>query len=362
MKFSPVKWFRRTEKRSTEIDGYTNILLNAVESQADSDDSGLVRGVAAIETAAGLWRRAFASAAVEPATPRTQALTPEFLGWIGQELVLRGEGLAVIQVERGRLDLLPVGDFTVTGKASRRSWRYRCTVYGPSSTFTYQRAPSDQVIHCRWSYNAELPEFGASPWKRAHISSTLLGNMEKRLSEETGGIVGHLLPVPSDPAPSEVDGEEVDAYGELRNTLKTIKGKTALVETTSGGYGEGMNTAPRKDFQPVRLGANPPQSLRELREDVAHSILQACGIPLSLVSERGDGAARREAWRQFLHASVSPVARTVEAELSEKLETPVSLNFDRLFASDIASKARAAASLAKAGVEIDEALRMAGLE
>lgn len=46
---------KKTEKRSTEIDGYTNILLNAVESQADSDDSGLVRGVAALETAAGLW-------------------------------------------------------------------------------------------------------------------------------------------------------------------------------------------------------------------------------------------------------------------------------------------------------------------
>ena len=353
---------KKTEKRSTEIDGYTNILLNAVESQADSDDAGLVRGVAAIETAAGLWRRAFASASVEPATPLTRALTPEFLGWLAQELVLRGEGLAVIQVERGRLDLLPVGDFSVTGKASRQSWRYRCTVYGPSSTFTYQRAPAEQVIHCRWSYQAELPEFGASPWKRAHISSTLLGNLEKRLSEETGGIVGNLLPLPSDPAPAEVDGEEVDAYEGLRKTLKTLKGKTALVETTAGGYGEGVNTAPRKDYQPVRIGANPPQSLRELREDVSHSLLQSCGVPLGLVSERGDGASRRECWRQFLHSSVAPQARIIEHELSEKLDTAVSLSFDRLFASDITSRSRAAAQLAGAGVEVGEALRLAGLE
>ena len=347
---------KKTEKRSTSVDGYPTQLYQAVESQADFDDAGLVRGVAALEAASGLWRRAFASASVEPATPLTRALTPEFLGWLAQELVLRGEGLAVIQVERGRLDLLPVGDFTVTGKASRRSWRYRCTVYGPSSTFTYQRAPAGQVIHCRWSFQAELPEFGASPWKRAHISSTLLGNLEKRLSEEVAGVVGNLLPVPSDP------GEEVDAYEGLRKTLKTLKGKTALVETTSGGYGEGMNTAPRKDYQPVRLGADPPQSLRELREDVAHSLLQACGVPLSLVSERGDGAARREGWRQFLHSSVGPQARIIEHELSSKLETKISLNFDKLFASDIMGKARAAASLAKAGIEIDEALRMAGLE
>lgn len=68
-----------------------------------------------------------------------------------------------------------------------------------------------------------------------------------------------------------------------------------------------------------------------------------------------------EAWRQFLHASVAPQARIIEAELSEKLETEISLSFDRLFASDVMGKARAAASLAGAGVEIDEALRMAGL-
>ena len=286
--------FRKTEKRSTEIDGYTNILLNAVESQADSDDSGLVRAVAALETAAGLWRRAFASATVEPSTAVTRPLTPEWLGWIGQELVLRGEALAVLEVERGRLALLPVGDFTVTGKASRQSWRYRCTVYGPSSTFTYQRAAADQVIHCRWSFNAELPEFGTAPWKRASITSALLGNLEKRLSEETGGIVGHLLPVPSDPAPVEVDGEETDAYSALRQTLKTLRGKTALVETLAGGYGEGMQTAPRKDFQPVRLGADPPDSLRELREDVAHSLLQACGVPcrLSQSGETGQQGGR----------------------------------------------------------------------
>ena len=69
-----------------------------------------------------------------------------------------------------------------------------------------------------------------------------------------------------------------------------------------------------------------------------------------------------EAWRQCLHASVAPQARMVESELSEKLETEVSLPFDRLFASDVMSKPRAAASLAGVGVEIDEALRLAGLE
>ena len=37
---------------------------------------------------------------------------------------------------------------------------------------------------------------------------------------------------------------------------------------------------------------------------------------------RGVWTGQREAWRRFLHGSVSPVARLVEAELSAKLDTP----------------------------------------
>ena len=47
----------------------------------------------------------------------------------------------------------------------------------------------------------------------------------------------------------------------------------------------------------------------------------------------------------FLHSSLQPVSRIIESELSAKLESPISLSFRSLMASDLAGRARAFGSL-----------------
>ena len=77
---------------------------------------------------------------------------------------------------------------------------------------------------------------------------------------------------------------------------------------------------------------------------------------------RSDGTAPHEAWRQFLHASVAPVALTVSEELADKLDTPdLSLNHDRMMASDISGRARAFHSLVGGGTDVAQAAALAGL-
>ena len=97
-----------------------------------------------------------------------------------------------------------------------------------------------------------------------------------------------------------------------------------------------------------------------LRSDAALAVLAACGVPPELVQGRGDGTARREAWRQFLHGTLQGTADVVGAELAEKLETPVTLSFDRLFASDIQGRGRAYQSMTAGGMEPERAARLAG--
>ena len=92
--------------------------------------------------------------------------------------------------------------------------------------------------------------------------------------------------------------------------------------------GDGSQGAPKRDLVQNRVGANPPPVLAQLRSDAALSVLALCGVPTSLL-ERADGTALREAWRQFLHASVMPVSLSVASELSDKLDSNVSLSFDR---------------------------------
>ena len=74
-------------------------------------------------------------------------------------------------------------------------------------------------------------------------------------------------------------------------------------------------------------------------------VLAACGVPPSLASSDADGTGQRESWRRFLHGSLQPVARIIEGELSAKLESPVSLSFRSLMASDLAGRSRAYGSL-----------------
>ena len=141
-----------------------------------------------------------------------------------------------------------------------------------------------------------------------------------------------------------------------------MKGRTALVETTAAGYGEGRGAAPQSDWKPQRIGANPPDSLRLLRGDAEMCILGATGTPVELITARSDGTAVREAWRRYVHAFLAPVGQIVAAELADKLDTPgLALDFSSLFASDITGRARAFSSMVNGGMAIERAAALSGL-
>ena len=83
----------------------------------------------------------------------------------------------------------------------------------------------------------------------------------------------------------------------------------------------------------------------------------AVGSPL-----RRDGAAR-ESYRQFLHATIQPLAATIAEEAGAKLDTPApGMTFTALSAGDVAGRARSVQSMVGAGVPLPRALEIAGIE
>ena len=78
------------------------------------------------------------------------------------------------------------------------------------------------------------------------------------------------------------------------------------------------------------------------------------------MSDSTPGTGQREAFRRYA-ATLLGMSRVVESELSEKLETPIRLDFSGLLAGDIVGKSRAAGSLVKAGVAVERALSLVGL-
>lgn len=342
-------WKNRTEKRAAAAP-YTDAVIAAIQSAAGGE-AARAETVGALETAAGFYARALAAAIVNPAHP---AVTPALLSMCGRELIRRGEFVAAITMQGGRVDLIPAGAWDVSGgNANESSWVYRLDLFAPSGSVT-RTIPAAGVVHIRYAVDPIHTWRGLSPLAVARATGRLSAELERALGDEAAGAVGHLLPVPADGGESALEN--------LRAQLRALGGKTALVETTAAGWGDGRGAAPMGDWKPQRIGGNPPAAMVELRQAVYISTLSACGIPPALAALPADGSAQREAWRRFLHGGVAPLGRLIEAELSAKLETPIALKHDGLFASDLQGRARAFGSLVKAGMDGERAARLAGLD
>ena len=343
------------EKRESQP--FTDAVTAAIFAQASGDSLIDPSALGALEIAASAWARALASAEVKPKTLATAGVTPEFLSLTARTLIRRGEIVFSLGVKNGALELHPAGSHAVRGGPDPSSWVYRIDRFGPSGNVTLLR-PAKGVLHFRYSVDPARPWFGISPLGWSADTARLASALERRLGQEANMPVGGLLPVPVDGG----DGSKDDPLASLKSDLKSLQGNFALLETTSAGFGEGRAAAPQTDWQPRRLGADPPASLSALRSDAGVTVLSACGVPAVLFSEKGEGSGAREGWRRFLFGSVRPVAALIQQELREKLEVPdLELSFEGLFASDLAGRARAFGSMVQGGMELEKAAALSGL-
>lgn len=332
------------EAASSYTDSITSILL----AQA-SGNSTTAQAIGAAEVCAGQWGRAFMSAVPSGRSSVEAALTPAVLELIGRSLVRRGEAVFEIQVRRGRLVLRPAAHWDVLGGADPADWTYRLTFHGPDR-MEQRKVSSERVVHVRYAVDAAEPWRGLSPLAVQPETAGLAAMLEKRLRQEASGQVAKLIALPDTANTSSFE-----------TNLGGADGRTILVPSTAGGWTEGAPSAPARDWTPQRHGADPPEGLVMLRDRAAVTVLAACGVPVLLL-EKSDGTGLREAWRQFLFGTVSPVAKLVTRELADKLDTPgLGLTFDELRASDLAGRARAFQSMVGAGMDVSKAAALAGL-
>ena len=334
--------FNRPELRDQN---YTDAVAKGLLSQASGEvTAGLT---SAVEICAGWWGRAFSSAEVRPAGILADALKLH-LSTIGRRLVSAGEIVFALDFSGG-LTFLPASSVTVKGGPNPRSWVYELTLPGPSSTLTRKRVSAESILHITYSRSSSTPWQGVGPIEASRTTRQLLDNLERRLAQEAGGAVGQLIPVPN-----------VEASAKLQADLRKMTGQVTLVETTSAAWGAGQQGAPQADYQLRRLGADPPATLRELRRQAEESLLGSCGIPTSVLGA-ATATSSRESFRQFLHATISPVADDVAAQIGAQLGSEISFDFSKLQASDISGRARAFQSMVGGGMDVNKAAGLAGL-
>ena len=350
-----MRWpWQRPEVRETATD-YTSLVSQLIEAQA-SGTTQKASATAAMEAAAGLLSRAFASATVEAPDDIAEALSPRCLAQIGRDLVRIGESLHVIRMAGPRLLLVPCSTWYWEGDADPATWRCTATAYGPSGSSTW-RLPAASVIFAAWGAPVARPYHGLGPGSWASETTRLAGAAERSLADEAGGPVAGLLTVPEGHEAGSEDDD--DALASLRSDIAKAKGRALLIETTASGFGEGRASAPARDWDPKYLHPSPTESMVKLSEAAFGRVLAAAGCSPALFDD-SDGTAKREAMRQWHLGTVQPLARVLERELSDKFGVPVRLRFD-LYNVDLAGRAQAFQKLVAGGVAINEALVTAGL-
>lgn len=341
--------FRKTEVRAQ---GLTDTLVTALLSRAAGGSGADALQTGALEACSGLVGRAFAAAVVKADENIAGVLTPACLSLIGRSLIRKGELVLYIDVDdMGGVRLLPCASHDITGGAHVDNWIYRCQVAGPSRMKT-MRAASEGVIHLRYAVDPESPWRGVGPLQVAALAGRLSAELSNSLADESGGPIGHLLPVP-------VDGQD-ESVAELRSDLRKARGQVMLVQ--SGDWGNVSGAPTGAGWESRRIGPQPPAALVELQQQATNEVFAAVGLSPVLFAAQSAGNAAREAWRQALSFVIKPLGRLVEAELASKLSTPVKLDFGELAGSDLQVKSRAVSSLAGAGLDINRALRIAGLD
>ena len=197
-----------------------------------------------------------------------------------------------------------------------------------------------------------------SPLGSASCTAGALATLEQRLAEELSASVGSLLPVPQDGGADDAE----DPLKDLKQDLRGLRGRMAIVETVRAGWGEGASAGPARDLVPHRVGASPPQSIGALREQLRADVLEACGIPGGLVSTRSDGTGRREDYRRLAHGNLIPQSRIWATEISQKLNVPPPVfDLSAMYASDQVGRVAAFSKLVQSGVSIADASVQAGI-
>ena len=338
---------------------YTDQVITALLHSATGGGVRPALATAAVEAASALYAGAFSACAISGPSSITRSLSADWRAAVASSLIRSGQAVYIIGADPvSGFSLAPVGHWDVHGGPNPASWYYRCELAGPSGT-AWETHPAGSVLHLRWLVDPARPWSGVSPLQRAGDSGSLAAWIEKRLSEEASSPVGAFLPV-ARYDPSDMDDDADDPLALLRADIGNAKGQTLLVESQMSAA-DSPASAPRKDFQVARFGANPPRDLVELRSRVCVDVGAACGIPRSLIDAGASGQSQREGWRQFVSTSVDGLCRRIESQILDQLGVEVAIDSSPLGGRDLAARAAAFARITKGGLSVADARQAAGI-
>ena len=311
-------WARPLEVRES----YTNVIQAALyDAAVGSVGKPQLQETSTVLACCRLWSAAASSFAVTPDGPLT-AVLPE-IGWR-----LAQHGAYAARLDGGQLS---------TVDQFRRL---------PSGWYAVEWADGDRTVRAVVPPDAllvvELPG-GRAPWRSSGAEA--LAALDRALAVDARKPVGIAL------------GSGLEGALDIGAVTQT------LVAAWKESFRQGSVIV--SDGKPTAAHVGPSADLltgaANLRPDLVGSVFDSFGVPRSLFLASGVGS--KEALRIFTATTGSWLASLTERAARRVLGDTLTVSATRANTpADVVSKARAVFSLTQAGVEVDEALRLAGLE
>ena len=287
-----------------------------------------------------------------PPSALTDTLSPSLLRSYASTMLLRGEFVALVDIDDdGVLGLVQAHEVEVGGSWRPSSWVYRLRIPRPGGEDVVRRSPAAGVIHVKWNEKSSSPWLGRSPLESAGLTSGQLANIERSLGHDASIPTGALLAVPDAASKTQV--------AQAKNAISSGKGGLSLLETTSSGWGKGGDAKPAKDLQQIRFGGEVPQTNVQLRDSSAAAVMACLGLNRRMFD--GDGSSAESAYLLLVTGVCQTLCSLLEREVEDKLEIPVQFDLSPAHAADIRGLGRAIGAMVNAGMSLADAQEAAGL-
>ena len=337
-------WLRSRLTETRAAGDYTAQVINQLHAAASG--IGSVRQSAVYASCLHLIESASSSAELEG--QHSASLQPR-LGAIVKEMVDRGQSAFELVIGGGgRLELQAVNILEVFGSVAPETWLYKIERPGPRSTETTIR-PQESVLNFRLRPSPRSPWKGSPALPAGNTTANLMGKMESQLVAEAAMRPARVL----------VGGMAPDQRKDIVDSI-TAGGIVAFPQSRMGSESKALSTG--------EVGGAYSTAGVDLFGQVGAMICTTLGVPPDLVQGGGSDTSSKESFRRFALATIGPLLETVMAEWT-RLVGEMSFDLSRLRAADAVSIARATGSkatavgkLVAAGVALDEALSIAGID
>ena len=333
-------WF--TETRGAEGDYTKQVVAWALAT------AGGGKGLRELAVYRGCLNQIDHALSVSTVTGEFADVIQPLLGSIGRSLTDEGESSFVISTRGGSLSLIPASIAAVGGSADPAGWFYTLDLRGPGGN-TRGVFPAASVLSFRANSDHRTPWRGRAAL--SENSGALLAQLHQQLAAEVSFRPARLVSAGS--ATAEQRREITDSI--VQGGIVTVSGSAAGSRDKAAALGTGV------------LGPKIEEATNGLNDALSRVVCAALGVPEQLIVGGGESGGK-DSWRRFCISTCAPILEIVVNEWTEKIG-PLEYSIENLRVADstaiaraLGSRATAVGKLVLAGVPIDRALKLAGLE